>query len=169
MERYWLISGGTVLIVLLVASIALALARGETQFVPDSPEYAVQQYVRALAGEDFETAEAMWSPDLQDSCSFEAFVVDAGRSMDSLSEARITLEDARTIGETTIVSLRVVRTMGGGVFGPSESEHSYDFGVRRFDGDWRITGHTWPADRCIRSHFVPESLPPTPMPSRGPS
>ena len=156
MERYWLIGGGVVLVVLLVASVALALAGGETRFDPSSPEHAVQQYVKALAREDFDAAEAMWSPDLRESCSIALFAVDARRSLDNLSEARITLDEAKAVGETTIVSLRVIRTTGGGVFGPSEFENTYDFGVQRFDGDWRITGHTWPSDRCIRSHFLPE-------------
>jgi hypothetical protein len=156
MERYWLIGGGAVLVVLLVASASLALTRGETQFEPNSPEYAVQQYVRALVREEFEAAETMWSPDLQQDCSVEVFVVDARRSLDNLSEARITLDDAKTVGETTIVSLNVIRTTGGDIFGPSEYENTYDFGAQKFDGDWRISGHTWPSDRCIRSHFLPE-------------
>ena len=125
MERYWLIGGGVVLAVLLVASVALALAGGETRFDPSSPEHAVQQYVKALAGEDFDAAEAMWSPDLRENCSIALFAVDARRSLDNLSEARITLDEAKAVGETTIVSLRVIRTTGGGVFGPSEFENTY--------------------------------------------
>ena len=159
-ERYWLISGGALLGVLLVVSVAVTLLRGEAQFDPSSPEFAVQRYLRALVQEDFDAAEALWSPDLREACSFEAFVVDAGRSLDRLADARITLEEARTVGETTIVSIRVVRTTGGGIFGPSESENSYDYGVRTFDGEWRIIAHTWPSDRCIRSHWLPEPPPP---------
>ena len=159
MERYWLIGGVALLVVLLVTSVALALAKGETRFDPGSPEFAVQQYVQALIQEDFGAAEALWSPDLQEACSIETLVVDAGRSLDRLAEARVTLDEARIVGETTVVSIRVVRTTSGGIFGPSESDHSYDYGVRRFDGEWRITGHTWPSDRCIRSHFVPDPPP----------
>ena len=161
MERIWLIGGGTVLALLLVASVVVALTRGESEFDSSSPEFAVQQYLKALIQNDFETAEAMWSPGLREDCSVEVFLVDARSSLDRLSEARITLEDAQTVGETTIVSIRVIWTAGGSIFGPSEHARSYDYGVRRFDGDWRITGHTWPADRCIRAHIVPEPPPPS--------
>ena len=164
MERYWLIGGGAVLAALLAVSVVLALARGEAQLDPSTPEYVVQQYLTALVQEDFEAAETIWSPDLQEDCSFEAFVVDARRSLDNLSESKITLDKAQVVGDTTIVTIRVVRTTGGSIFGPSESDYSYDYGLRMFDGDWKITGHTWPSDRCIRSHFVPERTPPTPSP-----
>ena len=80
--------------------------------------------------------------------------------LDRLSGARITLDDVQTVGETTVVSVRVVRTTGGGLFGPSEMVSSYVYTVRRFEGDWRIVDHTWPSDRCIRSHTAPEPPPP---------
>ena len=159
MERYWLIGGGALLGVLLVASVAISLMRGETQLDPNSPEYTVQQYVRALASEDYEAAGALWSPELMEDCSIEGLALDAGRSHDRLSEARITLKDSRAAGETTLVRIGVVRTTGGGIFGPSEFESSHEYGVRQFEGQWRITGHTWPGNRCITSHFDPE--PPT--------
>ena len=167
MERIWLIGGGTALAVLLVASVIVALMREEAEFEPGSSELAVQQYLKALVQNDFETAEAMWSSELREDCSFERFRLDAKRSLGLLSEARITLDDVHTVGETTIVSVRVTQTTGGGIFGPSEREHSYEYGVRSFDGDWRITGHTWPADRCVsRAYFGDEPPPPTTTPGR---
>ena len=160
MERIWLIGGGAVLAVLLAASIIVALARGESEFDPGSPEHTVQRYVKALVESDFDTAESLWSPELREDCSFDDFLLNTKRGLDLMSGARITLDDVQTIGETTIVSVRVTRTTGGGIFGPSERVSSYDYTVRKFDGDWRIIDHTWPADRCIRSHSAPE--PPTP-------
>ena len=160
MERTWLIVGGAVLAVLLAASVIVALARGESEFDPGSPELAVQKYLKALVESDFETAESLWSPELREDCSFEDFLLNSKRGLGLLSGARITLDDVQTVGETTIVSIRVVRTTGGGIFGPSERVSSYDYTVRKFDGDWRIIGHTWPADRCIRSHAAPEPPPP---------
>ena len=160
MERTWLIGGGTVLAVLLAASVIVALARGESEFEQGSPELAVQQYLKALAENDFETAESLWSPELREDCSFEEFLLNTKRGLDLLSGARVTLDDVQTVGETTIVSIRVVRTTGGGIFGPSERVSSYDYTVRKFGGDWLITDHTWQADRCIRSHAAPEPPPP---------
>ncbi|MCE2456416.1 MAG: nuclear transport factor 2 family protein [Dehalococcoidia bacterium] len=155
MERYWLIGGGTLLGLLLIASVAISVSRGEAEFDPGSPEFAVQRYVRALVSEDLDAAEALWSPSLKEDCSFEAFALDAGRGLDRLSEARITLEETRVVGQTTVLTVGVVRTTGGGIFGPSEYERSYDFGVRKYDGEWRIRGHHWLADECVSSQFAP--------------
>ena len=160
MERTWLIGGGAVLAVLLAASVIVALSRGETELEPESPELVVQQYLKALVESDFETAESLWSPELREDCSFEEFLLNVKGGLDRLSGARITLDDVQTVGETAIVSIRMTRTTGGGLFGPSERVSSYDYTVRRFDGDWRVIDHTWPADRCIRSHSAPEPPPP---------
>ena len=155
MERYWLLGGGTLLGILLIASVAITVSRGETEFDPGSPEYTVQRYLKALDSGDHEAAEGLWSPDLREVCSFEAFALQAGGGFDRVSEARITLEDARTVGETTVVTLGVVRSGGGGIFGPSEWESTYDFGVRKIEDEWLITGHHWLGDECVSSHFAP--------------
>ena len=141
--------------ILLIASVAITVTRGETEFAPGSPEYTVQRYLKALDSGGHETAEGLWSPELREDCSFEAFALQGGRGFDRLSEARITLEDTRIVGETTVVTLGVVHTGGGGIFGPSEWESSYDFGVRNLEGEWLITGHNWLGDECVRTHFVP--------------
>ncbi len=162
MERYWLIGGGGILAILLAASIVLSIARGEAEFDPGTPESAVQQYVRALVDGDFEVAEALWSPDLSEDCSFQLFALESRRDLDSISEARITLKETRLVGDTTVVTVGVVRSSGGGKFGPSEYETSYDFGLRQFDSEWLLLGHTWLGNRCTRSPLVSD-----PAPSRG--
>ena len=159
MDRYWLIGGGALVGILLVVSIVISVTSGETEFDSGTPEFTVQEYVKALVSEDYEAAEGLWSPELSEDCSFEAFALDAGRGLDDISEARITLDETKVVGETTVVTVGVVRTTGGGIFGPSEFESSYDFGRREFDGEWLLIGHTWPGDRCIRSRFVPEPPP----------
>ncbi len=141
---------------LLIASVAVSLTRGEAEFDPGSPEFAVQRYLKALDNGDHEAAEALWSPGLREDCSIEALLLQTGRSFDRDHEARITLEETRVIGETTVVSIGVVRTGGGGIFGPSEWESTYDFGVRKFEGVWLITGHHWQSDQCVSSKFVPD-------------
>ena len=157
MERYWLIGGGALLGILLIASVAITVTRGETEFDPGSPEYTVQRYLKALDSGDHEAAEGLWSPELREDCSFVAFALHAGRGFEGVSEARITLENTRIVGETTVVSLGVVRSGGGGIFGPSEWESTYDFGVRNFEGEWLISGHHWLANDCVSSHFAPDS------------
>ena len=157
MERYWLIGGGTLLGLLLIASVAITVTRGETEFDPGSPEFTVQHYLKALENEDHEAAEGLWSPELRETCSFEAFVLQAGRNFESVSDSRFTLEDTRVVGEMTVVSLAVVRTGGSGIFGPSEWESTYEFGLRKSEGQWLINGHHWLGDECVSSHFVPDA------------
>ena len=166
MERTWLIVGGAILAVLLAASVIVALARGESEFDPGSPELAVQKYLKALVESDFETAGSLWSPERREDCAFKDFLLNVKGRLGLLSGARITLDDVQTVGETAVVSVRTIRTTGGGIFGPSERVGSYDYTVRKFDGYWRIIDHTWPADRCIRSHTVPGSPPPPTTPLR---
>ena len=167
MERVWVIVGGALLAALLIASVVIALARGDSEFEPGSPEYAVQQYLRALVRDEFETAEALWSPDLREACSFQRFRVVAQRSLEALSESRVTLEDVEAVDATTIVSVRLMRTVDGGLFGPSESFSSYRYAVREFEGAWRISSHTWPANECLRDRFdsVLDSEPPSSTPA----
>ena len=154
MERYWLIGGGTLLGLLLIASVAISVSRGEAEFDPGSPEFTVQRYLKALDSDDHEAAEDLWSPELREACSFEAFVLQAGRRFDSVSETRITLEETRVVGETTVVSLGVIHSGGSGIFGPSEWEITHDFGVRRLEEEWLITGHEWLGDECVSSHTI---------------
>ncbi len=142
--------------VLLVVSVVVSVNRGETEFDPGSPESTVQRYLKAIGSENYGAAEDLWSPELSEECSFEAFVLEAGRNFDSIIESRITLDDVRVVGETTVVTVGVVRTNGGGIFGPSEWERTYDFGVRRLEGEWLIAGHNWLADSCVSSHFMPD-------------
>lgn len=166
MERYWLIGGGAVLAVLLVASIAVGLMRSAAEFEPDSPEFAVQRYIQDLVQEDFEAAAEVWSPTLSEQCSFDRFLLDTKNSLERLRESRITLDDVQELDETTVVSVRVTRTRGGGPFGPSEWHSTSRFALQLSEDDWRIVGHEWPADRCVREHFN-QPLPPDATPVRG--
>ena len=160
MEKYWIIGGGVLLCVLLIGSIVVALTKDETDFDSDSAEFAVQQYLRALVRSDFDAAEALWSPELREECSVERFALDARWSLDRLAESRITLDEVRTAGETTLVSVSVVTTESGGLFGPSEHSSTYTYAVREFDGAWRITGHTWPYNECVEARFRSKPIPP---------
>ena len=160
MDRYWIIGGSVLLGLLLIGSIFVAMTKDETEFDPDSPEFAVQQYLRALVRSDFDAAEVLWSPDLREECSVERFALDSRWSLDRLAESRITLEEVRIAGETTLVSVSVVTTDGGGIFGPSEHSSSHTYAVGTFDGAWRITGHTWPYHECVEAHFRSKPTPP---------
>lgn len=157
MERNWLIGAAGILAVLIVGSAAIALSRGASDFDRNSAEFAVQQYLNALVAEDFAAAEEMWTPQLRDVCSFDAFRLDTHSSLDRLAKSRITLKDVLTIGESTVVSVRGTRTASAGLLGPDERRFSSRIKLTQLDGQWLIQGQTWPSNECLRTQFDLES------------
>ena len=164
MERTWTIAAGAVIGLLLIASIVVSLMRGETDFDPGSPPAVVQQYVRALAEEDFDAARALWSPDLRERCSLETFVTDSRYDVERMAESRYTLGGVRIAGETASVELEITHTSGGGIFGPSEYSRTSHYSLRSYDGSWLVTDHTDPWIECVSNHPTPS--PPTATPAR---
>ncbi len=159
MNNYWLIGGGAVLGILIVASIVAAVLQKEAEFAPGSPEAAVQAYLRALDEEDFQAAYDLLSPELQSRCSTGDMFGRRVSNRWQLEEKRITLESAQTIEETTFVTVRVAELRGGGLFGPSEYAFEVSFALRQFDGHWKFSQNPWPSFDCARD--APE--PPRPV------
>ena len=162
MERAWAIAAGAVIGLLLIASIVVSLLRGETEFDPGSPQVVVQQYIRALVDEDFDTARSLWSPDLRERCSLEAFVTDSRYDVERMNESRYTLGTVRVAGETASVEVEITRTTGGGIFGPSEYSRTGHYSLRSYDGSWLVTNHTDPWIECVSNRPTPS--PPTAIP-----
>ena len=152
MNNYWLIGGGAVLGILIVASVVVAVLQKEAEFAPGSPEATVQDYLRALEEDDFQTVRDTFSPELQSRCGIE----DMFRGYRSvgwrrLHESQITLEGSRTLEATTFVIVRIARLRGGDLFGPSEYAFEETFALRQFDGLWRFSENPWPHFDCARS------------------
>ncbi len=158
MERAWTIAAGAVIGLLLIASIVVSLLRGETEFDSGSPQAVVQQYIRALAEEDFDAARSLWSPDLREHCSLETFVTDSRYDVDRMDEARYTLGAVRTVGETASVEIEITHTSGGGIFGPSEYSRTGHYSLRSYDEGWLVTSHTTPRIECVSSRPTPSPL-----------
>ena len=163
MGRTWTIAAGAVIGLLLIASVVVSLLRGETEFAPDSPEAVVQQYIRALAEEDFEAARSLWSPDLRESCPLETFVTDSRYDVERMDESRYTLGTVRTVGETASIEIEITRISSGGIFGPSEYSQTGHYSLRSYDGDWLVASHTTPWIECVSDRTT--SSPPTAAPA----
>lgn len=167
MNNYWLIGGGAILGILIVASIVVAVLQSEAEFAPGSPEAIVQDYLRSLAEDDFQAAYDALSPELRERCSIEDMVGRRNSRRWQLEEKRMTLESVRTLDQTTFVTVRVTELRGGGLFGPSEYSFEVTFTLRRFGENWKFSQNPWPSFDCARA--TPEPAHPTHKIPRGES
>ncbi len=152
MNNYWLIGGGAVLGILIIASVVVAVLQKEAEFAPGSPEAAVQAYLRALDEDDFQGVHDALSPEIQDRCSIEDMFNGRfpGHRRSGLEDKRITLDGARTLDETTFVTIRISELRGDGLFGPSEFDYDATFALKQFDGHWKFSENPWPRFECAR-------------------
>ena len=155
MNSYWLIGGAALLGLLLIASIVAALLQDETEFDPGSPEAAVQAYLRALEEDDFQAAHDALSPELREICSIEEMFGDMDIHRWMPEDKRITLEEVRTLNDTTFVEIRIAEMRGGGPFGPSEYAFGETFALQQFDGEWKLSQNPLPRFECARSTPTP--------------
>lgn len=151
MNNYWLMGGGAVLGLLLIASVVVAVTQGEAEFASGSPEGAVQGYLRALDEDDFQAAYDALSPELRERCAIEDMFGGNRSGRWRLDDRRITLEETRTLEETTFVTVRMAEYRGGGPFSSYEYDFEETFTLRRFDDGWRFTEFPWPHFSCDRS------------------
>ena len=163
----WLIGIAAAIALAIAAAVIVALvAGGPRTFAPDSPEYAVQQYLAAVARADATAAWSYLTPELRDACgdfSREAITRrgDAG--------LRATL-DGTTIRDdgTALVRVRIVESYGDGPFGTtSESTMTVAYELRRDGATWRFTQSPWPLF-CAKP-VLPAPTPPTPRATAAPA
>ena len=163
MNNYWLIGGAAVLALLIIASVIAAVTREEAEFAPGSPEAAVQAYLNALISDDFQAARDALSPELRAACSIEDMFGGRypGQRRSALEDKRITLEDSRTFGERTFVTVRIAELRSDGLFGPSGYDYDETFTLKQFDGRWKFSKNPWPSFDCA----WPTPEPPSPVAS----
>lgn len=132
---------GIVAVLLVVASVAtVLLSRREAVDRPEgSPEAAVQAYVEAVIDHDGTAILALMDPALP--CTEEE--VERSWWDEPLT---VTLEDARTTGDTAVVTVAI--THGSTGLLPDQWSEEQRFDLRRIDGDWVVTGEAWPWFEC---------------------
>lgn len=144
MARVWLIGVTVFVIALAVAGIVVALVTRSGDLLPaDSPEGAVQRYLRALQGQDYEVAYGYLSSASKNGCSLEDFLRQA--SYREVRDSHMTLEDTRRLDGTAIISARVTVFDLEVPFGSSEYSYERTFQLKLENGAWRVT---WPDYRC---------------------
>ena len=159
MPNIWLIGVGSLLAILLVASIVVALVQTVDPLPENTPERAVQLYLEAVTDGDFEAAHNLLSTELKERCPVEN-LVSRSYPVRQLEDSRITLEGTELFGDKTIVTARITTIRSNSPFGSSENSYSQRFTLFEEDGGWRFTSDPWPYQGCMK---------PTPPPTRVPA
>ena len=149
----WVLPAGLGLVV--VALVALALARGPVEFDSDTPEGAVQEYLMAISDERWDDALEVLHEDWRGSCAgedlrsfdpgdFSAELGTSGGSFSGVSEERFAVPGSEDEALPTIPEERMtveVTIRHGGTGGWNEFT---TFDVVDQGGFWWLVGDPWP-------------------------
>ena len=144
MSRVWLIGVAVFVATLVVAGVIVALvtSRDGDLLPADTPEGAVQRYLKALQDRDYRLAYDYLSEETQEDCDLEDFLRFA--SDGEVRDSRMTLEGTEVFDGRAIVTARVT-VFAPDVFGPSEYSYDRRFDVTLQEGQWHLD---WPDFRC---------------------
>lgn len=134
--RIWLLAGGALLVV--VALVVVALARGPVELDPTTPEGTVQAYLQAISDKDYETALAMVDPDAENCTPGD---IAYAAPQDPFSA---TLLETTVSGDTAIVEVSIRFGSSPGPFEPGDRGFGEVFHLEDRDGVWVIVGTPWP-------------------------
>jgi hypothetical protein len=137
----WLAGVSVAVLVIVVAGVLAAMRGGPQSFAADSPEYMVQQYVRAVADRDANKAISYMTPELQARC--DTFPRDAITNR-SRSNVRATLEDVKRGDKTATVRVGITENFGSGPFDSGDSTQTVVFELAQRADGWRFTDAPWP-------------------------
>ncbi len=138
----WLAAvGGVIAAAVAISVLVAAFAGGEQEFPADSPEAAVQGYLRAIADEDSEAAFAFLSTELLEGCGEipREAVTQRGNG-----RFRAVLTDTVEREDTTEVVVDITEVYGDDPFGGGEYDFEQTFFLTRENGEWRFTEAPWP-------------------------
>ncbi len=148
----WLGGVGVVILLLVAASISLALLNpegGVTEYPADAPEGVVQRYLKALEDQDYPRAHSYLASGVQSKCSVEDVRMSARWLAESRSSRRIELVGKETLSSGTVqVRVRVVEVNVNPPFGVDESSHDEWYPLVREGGPWRLESPGWPVFGC---------------------
>jgi hypothetical protein len=149
----------------------VALSESEETFAAGTPEMAVQSFIKAFEGEDFQASYELLSNGLKDRCTVDQMFGWQGGFNDRFRDSRITLEDTTMVASTTVVAVRITEFRNGGPFDTSESSYVQRYTLRQEEGQWRFSQFPWPMLNCgpVKiSAPTPAVVEPTPAPTPQP-
>jgi len=148
----WLAGIAAVVVVLIVASVAVALTVGrETpQSLPESePEGVVQRYIQAVQDQDYRLAHSYLSERLKDFCTEEHLRVSSRWFAERSGEGRIALVGTDTLRDgRREVQVRITDVNISPPFGVNEYSHEERYLLTQANGQWRLDEPPWPVGWC---------------------
>lgn len=127
--------------VIAAAGVVVAMGTRAPSYPADSPEYAVQQYVAAVADRDATKAMSYLSSELVARCDTipRESITNRGRT-----SVRATLLDVTRRDNTAVVRVRITESYGDAPFGGGESNMEQSFELTRTADGWRFSEAPWP-------------------------
>lgn len=138
-----IVSGIVVVASIVVLAIA-ALMNDPAVLDPDSPEGVVQQYVQAVADEDWPAARSFFMPELADRCT----IADLAQSrVDNVS--RVSIDDVSRADGQAVVSVVITYSSADDPLSTSTWDDRVTF-VLVDSGGWAFEEVSWPYFPCER-------------------
>ena len=160
----WLLLGGVAFAALVIAAVAVALARPtrEATYPEGSPEALVQAYLRAMEAGEYESALGMVTKSQREACTVSDLFTQ--RLADRLKDARVEIKDVRVQESTARLTLTIRHDgAGSGPFNDSGYSEEQLVTLAKEDGVWRVGesglgGGPWPL------YYCGAKVPPPPAP-----
>jgi hypothetical protein len=127
-----------VVAILAVVAVGLSAARDPDQFPADSPQAALQAYLRAFDDEDCEAAYASFSADVRGQMSLEDFERAATDYHLYATERRVLYDGVETDGDERATLRLTVEVSYGDVLFADRYSYPTEVPMVRDEGAWRI-------------------------------
>ncbi|MBX3068544.1 MAG: DUF4878 domain-containing protein [Cryobacterium sp.] len=125
--------------VIVLAIVAVFASNQEIKAEPGSPEFAIQNYSKAVMDGDQDTALKYLTSSQQENCD---------PNLDSMNySTRMTLVSTKITGDSAVVKVRIEISYDNGAFTDS-SGTTDSFRLVKESGDWKIQQAPWPLIIC---------------------
>lgn len=138
------IVSGVVVVLSMVVLVIANVTNEPTVLDPASPEGVVQQYVSAVADEDWSAAHALFTPELADRCTVSEM---SGRRTNNVS--RVSIDDVSRADDTAIVNVTITHASLDDPLYTSTWDDRVTF-VLVDSGGWAFDEVSWPYFDCGR-------------------
>ena len=138
-----LMTGGVGLIVLAgLIALFVVNSRQEVQLSQDSPEWVVQQYLKALEGGNWEEAYGFLADSVKDTNTRRSYETRMPAHIEQ--SRRILLEKSEVTDGQARVVVSISTFQSTGPMSTSEYTQRFDFRLKLEGGQWKIISPTYP-------------------------